>query len=96
MNPHILYGILIYLLIINLTGFIAFGVDKRRAVKQKWRIRERTLFLFAILGGCIGCLLGMSAFHHKTKHLSFRIGMPSILVFQIFLVCAVFYFMHVR
>lgn len=96
MNPCILYGALIYFLIINLAGFIAFAADKRRAVKQQWRIRERTLFLFAILGGCIGCLLGMSAFRHKTKHLSFRIGMPAILVLQIALACALFYFTHVQ
>ena len=61
------------------------GYDKRQAIKNKWRIRERTFFIFSILGGSIGNLIGMYIFHHKTKHLSFKIGIPIILIFQIFI-----------
>ena len=85
------YMIIAYILLINLAGFAAFGIDKRRARKQKWRIRERTLFLLAILGGSVGCLAGMYLFRHKTKHLSFVIGIPAILAIQIALLVFLFY-----
>lgn len=74
----------IYLLIINLCSLILMFVDKRKAIKQKWRIRENTLFLFSLIGGSFGTLLGMYLFRHKTNHLKFKIGVPGILIFQIF------------
>ena len=77
--------ILLYLLIINAAAFLLMLIDKRRAQKNKWRIPEKALFLSAILGGSIGALAGMYTFRHKTKHLSFVIGMPVILTAHIFL-----------
>lgn len=74
---------LIYLLIINAAGFVLMLADKIKAKKHLWRIPEATLFLVAILGGSIGSLLGMYAFRHKTKHLSFTLGMPLILAVQV-------------
>ncbi len=68
----------IYLLIINLIGFAAMGMDKSKAKKGAWRIPEATLFLFAFLGGGIGTTLGMNIFRHKTKHWYFKFGMPLI------------------
>lgn len=73
----------VYLVSINLMTFIAYGMDKRKAKKGKWRIPEKTLLLFAVLGGSVGALLGMHLFHHKTKHAKFTIGVPVILAFQI-------------
>lgn len=75
----------LYLAVINLIGFAMMGIDKRRAVKKQWRIRESSLFLVALIGGSAGCLIGMRTFHHKTKHWYFVYGMPAILVLQIFL-----------
>ena len=75
--------ILIYLLIVNAAGFLLMLVDKLKAKKNLWRVPERTLFLTAIIGGSIGCLLGMYTVRHKTKHLTFTIGMPAILILQI-------------
>lgn len=74
---------LIYLLIINAAGLILMLADKIKAKKHLWRIPEATLFLTAVLGGSAGCLLGMYAFRHKTKHLKFTLGMPLILAAQI-------------
>ena len=71
--------LLIYLLIINLTGFFAMFLDKQKARRGKWRIPEKTLFLLAIIGGSLGTTLGMHTFHHKTKHWYFKYGMPLIL-----------------
>ncbi|MDO4811665.1 MAG: DUF1294 domain-containing protein [Eubacteriales bacterium] len=75
--------LLIYLILINLITFLTFGADKRRAKRDQWRIRERTLFLLAVIGGSVGALLGMYVFHHKTRHWYFCVGMPAILLLQI-------------
>ncbi|MFQ9032022.1 MAG: DUF1294 domain-containing protein [Waltera sp.] len=76
---------LIYLIGINLAGFIIMGVDKKRAIRGAWRISEASLFFTALLGGSLGCILGMQHFRHKTKHWYFKYGMPAILVVQVLL-----------
>lgn len=73
----------IYLIFMNLLAFLLMGLDKAKARRNQWRISEKTLFLSAILGGSIGAILGMQVFRHKTKHASFRIGMPCILIAQL-------------
>ena len=65
-------------------------VDKRKAIKNRWRIPERTLILSALFGGSIGALLGMYTFPHKTKHLKFTLGIPAILIAQISLAIWIF------
>lgn len=75
--------LLIYLLTVNVTGLLAMFLDKQKAKRQKWRIPEKTLFLFAFLGGSLGTTAGMHLFHHKTKHWYFRYGMPLILLVQV-------------
>ena len=72
-----------YLLIINAAGFLLMLVDKWKAKKNRWRIRESTLLIVAALGGSVGALLGMRVWHHKTLHKSFRFGIPAILALQI-------------
>lgn len=76
----------LYLAAINLIAFVLMGVDKYRAKREQWRIPERDLFLSALLGGSVGALLGMRAFRHKTRHRSFQIGMPAILIAEVALV----------
>lgn len=73
----------VWLIVINLVGFAQMYVDKRRAKMNKWRIPEKQLFLVAIIGGSVGSILGMQVFRHKTKHKSFVIGMPAILILQV-------------
>ena len=75
--------ILLYLLIINAIGFLLMLADKRKAQKNLWRIPESTLFTAAAFGGSIGCLIGMYTVRHKTKHWTFVLGMPVILIIQI-------------
>lgn len=72
-----------YILCINLLTFIIYGIDKRRAIKQRFRISEATLLILALVGGSIGALLGMHLWHHKTRHLRFSIGIPCILLLQV-------------
>ncbi len=90
MYQTLLYLLAGYLLLLNLIAFAAMGIDKRRARRDSWRIRERTLFLLAILGGSLGSILGMRLFRHKTKHWYFKFGMPLILILQIAAAVAVF------
>ena len=78
-----------YLLFINIISFASMGIDKLKATKGRWRISEKALFLLAATGGSIGSIAGMFTFRHKTKHLSFRIGLPAILILQ----CAAAYFL---
>ena len=74
-----------YFVIINLIGFAVMGIDKKRAIRGAWRISEASLFLTALLGGALGCTLGMRHFRHKTKHWYFKYGMPAIFAVQVFL-----------
>ena len=95
-KDHIIWTVLgspwgwasIWLVLINLTTFFVFGLDKLKAKRKEKRenvrrIPEKTLFLLAILGGSAGALLGMRVWHHKTLHRSFRFGIPAILMLQI-------------
>lgn len=71
------------LIFMNLLAFMLMGTDKRRAIKNAWRISEKTLLMVAILGGGIGAFLGMHIFRHKTKHLAFVILLPLAAVLNI-------------
>ena len=75
-----------YILVMNILGVLVMAVDKRKAVKKKWRIPEKQLFLVSLLGGSIGTLTGMYLFRHKTKHWYFVVGMPLILIIQVAIV----------
>lgn len=68
---------------VNIITFFIYGIDKFKARKGIWRISENTLLTLAILGGSIGAWLGMKVWHHKTMHLKFKYGIPSILVLHI-------------
>ena len=71
------------LIVINIVTFVVYGIDKWKAMKGRWRISEFTLLLLAVIGGSIGALLGMRVWHHKTKHLKFKYGVPLILLAQL-------------
>ena len=83
---------LIYLAIINVVTFSMYGIDKWKAKKSKWRIRETTLLGLAVLGGSIGAWLEMKVWHHKTQHKKFKYNLPAIIIVQLALIV---YFMHI-
>ncbi len=81
----------VYLIAVNVIGYAMMGIDKERAIRGAWRISEASLFLAALLGGALGCTLGMNHFRHKTKHWYFKFGMPLILSVQVLLgICILF------
>ena len=75
--------IIAWLIVINIVALCQMAADKSRAKKGMRRIREKVLFLTAAIGGSVGAIAGMSLFRHKTKHMSFVIGMPAILLAQL-------------
>lgn len=77
MQNYFLPGLMLYI-IWNFAGFIMVMLDKRRARRHEWRIREQTFFIWALAFGAAGILLGMHVFRHKTRRRSFAMGMPMI------------------
>lgn len=78
--------VFIYILIINLIGFLFMYIDKKRAINHQFRISENTLLLLSILGGSIGSFIGMYKFRHKTKKKKFTVGIPLIFIIESFLI----------
>jgi len=76
---------LYYILAINLYGIFVMYSDKNKSQKGKWRTPENTLFIIAFAFGALGIFIGMRLFRHKTKHNKFVIGIPAILIVQIFI-----------
>ena len=75
--------ILYYLLAVNSTTFLLYGIDKYKAKKNQWRISEATLLTMASIGGSIGAWAGMRLWHHKTMHKKFKYGIPVIIILQV-------------
>lgn len=88
--------LLIWYLVVNLAAFIMYGIDKRKAVKQAWRIPESRLILMAVLGGGLGAWLGMKVFHHKTKHIKFTVFVPLFLILHILLIAYLIFYVKVK
>ncbi len=80
----ILEAILLAYIILNVAAFGLFGFDKGQAIGGRWRTKERTLLLLALLGP-FGALLGMRLFHHKTKLLKFKL-VPIFLLVHVALI----------
>lgn len=74
-------GILVVFALLNLWTFAVYGVDKRRASKNKPRISEAQLLLWAAAGGAVGAWLGVRVFRHKTRKTTFLfpLGVASVL-----------------
>ena len=68
---------------INLATFIAYGADKRAAMRGEWRVPEMQLHALEFLGGWCGAIIAQKFFHHKTKKRSFRAMFWLMLVFEL-------------
>ncbi len=66
----------IYFIAINFIAYIAMANDKKKARQRKYRTREKTLWLLALLGGGPGSYVAMQTHRHKTRHTGFKYGMP--------------------
>ena len=72
----------LYLVLINIITFALYAIDKFNAKIEAWRISERMLISFAIVGGAVGALLAMLICRHKTRKPKFKIGVPVIMTIQ--------------
>ena len=64
---------IIYLACINLLAFALYFIDKEKAKRKKWRIKESVLLGVGFFGGAIGALAAMNLFRHKTQHYYFYV-----------------------
>ena len=74
---------MVYLIAVNIAAFAVMGADKYRAQRNRWRIREASIFTLGLIGGGAGLYLGMKLFRHKTRHLEFTLGIPAIIILNI-------------
>lgn len=82
---------IIYITVINISTFLAFGIDKSKARRGNFRISERMLLGMSAAGGSIGGIMGMQIFHHKTRHIHFNLGLPAMIVVQYMIVLIFLY-----
>ena len=75
--------VLILLLVINAITLFFFMFDKIFAMKDKWRVKEKTLILLGLFGGSLGALLAMILFRHKIRKPKFYILIPLFLAIHI-------------
>ena len=75
-----------YFVAVNAVTFALFAYDKYCAQRDKWRVRESTLLLFAAIGGALGAGLAMQICRHKTLHLKFKFGVPILFFLQVLIV----------
>ena len=80
-----------YLVVINVVAFAIYGLDKKRAIHDEWRIPAATLLALAAVGGSVGALFGMQTFHHKTRKPKFKYGVPAMLLVHL----ALFYYFFI-
>lgn len=78
---------IVYLISVNIIGFLVILIDKKKAIRHSFRIAESVLLLLSILGGCFGMFISMYLFHHKTKKLKFKL-VPIICIGWIYLIVA--------
>lgn len=88
--------LLYYLLAVNVLGACAVFLDKWKAKHGRWRIRERTIFLWCAAGGCPLVYGAMRLCHHKTLHKRFMIGIPLIFCAQLALAGGLIYFLYLK
>lgn len=84
MNP-LHYFLIAYFVIISIVAVIITCYDKHCAIRDKWRVKERTLLIVSALGGGIAMYVTMQLIRHKTKKLKFMLGIPLMVIAEIFL-----------
>ena len=82
----------IVLAAVNIVAYFLMWKDKQRAIRQQWRIPERTLLLLSLFGGFIGIHLGRQHFRHKTQRWYFSLTVIiSAILWLVFPTC---YFLY--
>ena len=59
-------------LVVGLVTFFVYAKDKRAAINGNWRVPEKTLHIFSVVGGWLGALIAQDKLRHKTQKQPFR------------------------
>ena len=87
--------IVYHLISVNLVTIIAYGVDKRAAIKRSWRVSEAKLHTLEFFGGWIGAFVAQKIFKHKTKKKSFQLTFWFMLVIQLAAIYYILTFLNI-
>lgn len=87
--------VLLHIIIINLVTIIAYGTDKKAAIKGQWRVPEMQLHTLELLGGWVGAFIAQKIFHHKTKKKSYQSLFWLTLIIQLTAVYYIAKFLHI-
>ncbi|MBR5124143.1 MAG: DUF1294 domain-containing protein [Clostridia bacterium] len=83
-----------YILLISICSIVVCVYDKKISKRNnvKLRIPEKSLFIWSAVGGSVAMYLTMHLIRHKTKHTSFMVGIPVIIILQAAAIFALAYF----
>ena len=86
--------LLAYIAVVSLLSIIVCVYDKKISKRNnvKLRIPEKSLFIWSAVGGSLAMFITMKIIRHKTKHVSFMVGIPVIFILQVALIVALAYF----
>ena len=89
MSNELIIGLVIYSVIISVISVTVCAYDKLASkVAVHHRTREAALLGLSALGGSVAMLITMLILRHKTKHLKFMLGIPTIIIIQAGLITA--------
>jgi len=60
--------------VMSIIAYIAYAIDKSSAQSGRWRTKESTLHLFALLGGWPGAFYAQQRLRHKSIKEEFQMG----------------------
>lgn len=92
MSSQLSLVVFIGLFLLNVGAFILVGLDKNKSRGNLERTPEINFFVWAVCFASLGVILGMFYFHHKTRKLSFVLGIGLLLIEQVFIVSTIINF----
>ena len=83
-----------YIIVVSLCSIVVCVYDKKISKRNnvKLRIPEKSLFIWSAVGGSVAMYITMRLIRHKTKHVSFMVGIPLIMILQVALLVALVWF----
>lgn len=92
--PMIWVILFAYIAVVSLCSIVVCIYDKKISKRNnvKLRIPEKSLFIWSAVGGSVAMYITMHLIRHKTKHVSFMVGIPVIMILQAALIFALCHF----
>ena len=93
-NQYMPMMLFIFIISINVVIFLYYLVDKYKAKKGYWRIKESTLHFLSLLGGWPGATVAQQWLKHKNRKKSFQIRYWLTVMANIAVLTTLLYFSH--